>query len=50
MSPVHLNSIAVTLKNENALPANLEETAGSQVEQVKCVTAVGLAQNRRAVL
>lgn len=33
MSPVHLNSIAVTLKNENALPANLEETAGSQVEQ-----------------
>uniref|UniRef100_G1NKX5 Zinc finger protein 839 n=1 Tax=Meleagris gallopavo TaxID=9103 RepID=G1NKX5_MELGA len=33
MSPVHLNSIAVTLNNENALPTNLEETAGSQVEQ-----------------
>ncbi|XP_015720922.1 zinc finger protein 839 isoform X2 [Coturnix japonica] len=33
MSPVHLNSIAVTLNNEDALPANVEETAGSQVEQ-----------------
>ncbi|POI21024.1 hypothetical protein CIB84_015228, partial [Bambusicola thoracicus] len=34
MSPVHLNSIAVTLNNENALPTDLEETAGSQVEQL----------------
>ncbi|XP_072195493.1 zinc finger protein 839 isoform X3 [Excalfactoria chinensis] len=32
-SPVHLNSIAATLNNENALPTTLEETAGSLVEQ-----------------
>ncbi|OXB56881.1 hypothetical protein ASZ78_007254 [Callipepla squamata] len=33
-SSVHLNSVAVTLNNENALPTNLEGTAGSQVEQL----------------
>lgn len=38
-SPAHLDSIAVTLNNENALATNLEETVDSKAgEQVKRVT------------
>ncbi|XP_065605800.1 zinc finger protein 839 isoform X2 [Cyrtonyx montezumae] len=32
-SSVHLNSVPITLNSENTLPTDLEETAGSQVEQ-----------------
>ncbi|KAM6444887.1 zinc finger protein 839 [Rhynochetos jubatus] len=39
MSPAHLNSIAVTLSNENALATNLEETVDSKAGEQTCKPA-----------
>ncbi|XP_075007148.1 zinc finger protein 839 isoform X1 [Calonectris borealis] len=39
MSPAHLDSIAVTLNNENALATNLEETVNSKAGEQTCKSA-----------
>ncbi|XP_013053697.3 zinc finger protein 839 isoform X2 [Anser cygnoides] len=41
MSPAHLDSIAGTFNNENALPTNLEETVGSQAGGQNCNSGEG---------
>ncbi|XP_074005714.1 zinc finger protein 839 [Numenius arquata] len=39
MSPAHLDSVAVTLNNENALATNLEETVDSKAGEQTCKSA-----------
>ncbi|KAM6336237.1 zinc finger protein 839 isoform 2-T2 [Podargus strigoides] len=39
LRPAHLNSIAVSVNNENALATNLEETGGSKAGEQNCKSA-----------